>query len=213
VTPDHETRIVLFNGPPGCGKDTAARLVLDDPWVQEHYRRHFERFAMPLKKCMSGLFDREVDLFGVSVFERDKDVANSAMLGRSYRSLQIRFGMWLWDVLGKNALGILLGRRLTRWRVLNDELIDDERPLLVVVPDLGREEDVTGLLEYFHPEQILVVQLTRIGTSFEGDIRGFVTSPELRNLKRIENNGTEHALHEAVMHEVKGFLRQKRRAA
>lgn len=198
-----DVKIILFNGPPGSGKDFAARAILDDPEIQDNFDRHFDRFAMPIKKALAAIFDRPLDYYGVSRFDRNKEESNETLCGLSYRTSLIKMGASVRNTYGDGVFGMLLGRRISQHVALHGR---DDFPQLIVVPDLGRDSELEALFEYYNPANVLIVKLSRQGKSFDHDSRRFVSGEPPRCVVHLNNTGVPEAFSRLVRRTVKDFL-------
>lgn len=196
-------KIILFNGPPGSGKDTAARAILDDHEIQDNFDRYFDRFAMPIKRAIGVMFDQPVDYYGRSRFDRDKEVVDPILCGMSYRTSLIRLGAAIRAAHGEGVFGTLLARRIIKHAETHGR---EELPMIVVVPDLGREGELEALYEYFLPDNVLIIKLSRSGKVFDLDSRTYVKPDRPRRVEYLNNNGVVEALQRGALRLVKDFL-------
>lgn len=164
-------KIILFNGPPRSGKDLCAQILFRLSRANALYR-----FSDPLKWSIPAFFDQEhADL------EAAKDEAQGALLGYSYRDLQISLSEeWAKTKFGPSVFGELLARRICH-RTSKDAF--------VVVPDSGFPRELVGLYENLPPpDRLLVIRLLRPGKDFSNDSRGYLDplNPELHYLYRLQ---------------------------
>jgi len=157
-------RIVLFNGPPGCGKDEAA-LVL-----QRHLNFVHLKFADPVKDIACSLHGVTRDWFDSRYTRELKDQPMDELAGFSPREA-------LWDVaevmmkpiFGGGVFGYLLCDRIER-----DHPTED-----IVISDLGFIKEARAINGRFLDSSIvLVVQVEREGCRFtpKTDTRRYVFS-------------------------------------
>jgi hypothetical protein len=184
-------KLVLLNGPPRCGKDTAAKAIISyiekkalaDPERPPHVV--LERFSMPIKRAFAGMIDAEIDAEGnVLDYEPDKDKI-IPLLGMSYRRWQILFSeSFMKPLISGDIFGRLLLSRI------------EALPLdsVVVVPDCGFQIEVEAVLrsDIFHEGKLraFLVQVYRPGCTFAGDSRRYISHPHIRNVV-IQNDGTK----------------------
>lgn len=192
------TQFILFNGPPGSGKDTAAAAIRNDPDITASFDLHLERCSLPMKNGIAAMFDRTAESL-----ERTKDAANPTLFDYSYRTAQIKLFNWMAETFHPGILGTLLARRITKYLALRT---DPSFPLLVLVPDLGRDEELSTFLDYFAPDQLIIIRLSRPGSTFAGDCRSYITPGPIRRFVTIENTSNQNDFARDVVTAVKTFL-------
>lgn len=185
-------KIVLFNGPPRCGKDTAAKAIMQCP---DFYEPVFERMSYPNKAAFAGMMKLEMDdYFQVDPWEWNKWVIIRE-LGVSYRQWQIDFSeKFMKPLYGEDVFGQLFVKRALK----------RSSHSLFVVPDCGFQVEINTLLDHFNPDDILLVKIYRDGTNFDGDSRSYITGD--CETTGIFNNGTEASFQEAIVKLVKDFV-------
>lgn len=149
-------KIILLNGPPGCGKDTAAEFI----------RKHSNgltrdvKLAMPLRKVMRTLFDVDNETFNLMMGEL-KD-SPSLMLGNhSARKWMIAISENLMKpMLGQAALGHFLVQQ-----------IKGTPARVVTVSDCGFDYEVTPLQDAFGHKTLCGINIERPGHDFRNDSR------------------------------------------
>lgn len=180
-------KIILFNGPPRSGKDTASQIALD--LLGE--RGRFYRFASPLKNAIHSLFG----LHGVDEewFTDVKNVAVPDLYDWTPRELYI----WLSEDVVKPKFGKdFFGQAAVNYiRSLPDGVT-------VVVSDCGFQNEVDVLINDFGADSVIVVQMSRDGTCFDDDSRGDVTAPLYTY--SLANNGSKQLLVSAIFDILKG---------
>lgn len=172
---------ILFNGPPGCGKDTAARYLYDlrygpsmttilpqkpkDP-LPGTWR--FDRFSMPIKRAFHATFGGTLDPYGNNYpWESYKDEPNSLLNGKTYRNWQQDFS----EALMKPHYGRDIFARLL---VSRHEHRAHDRNYSVLIPDTGFLHEVVTLRSHFPTASILLMRIERDGFTFEGDTRSYI---------------------------------------
>lgn len=146
------TKIMILNGPPRCGKDTAAKAIED--YFGENVCKHV-KFSTPLKLIAS-------NVAGLSVQELEASK-------EAFREEQINTFKQLVPVYGDHWLGSWL---------LND--IKKYEQSCFVVSDGGRTADIMPLLREYSPKNLLIVQIMREGCTFKNDIRSYITAYSVR---------------------------------
>lgn len=187
-------KIILFNGPPRSGKDTATRLAIGTLGKRAaHYR-----FAGPLKDSIHGLFG-----FGVcnqERFDKIKDQPSPLFFGMSPREAYI----WLSEDVVKPKFGKDFFAKVAT-HTLSDKKYDQN---IIVISDCGFAEEVEAMIAAFGVQNVAIVYLKRSGTGFKGDSRNYVTNVECQQYT-IENNGTLNELHDEINRVLKDFANAK----
>ena len=158
-------KIILFNGPPGSGKDTAALAVSDKLGIP-----HI-KLSWPLKYIAS-------DTLGISheILEQNKERPTVNEL--SYRQIQIEIFRAIAAVLGTKWLASMVVTRIDR-NSLHD---------VFVLSDCGRPEEVDTLCSAFGAENVLLVGIHRKGKDYSNDIRTQVRPIPKQPYKSIYND-------------------------
>jgi hypothetical protein len=182
-------KIILFNGPPRSGKDTATKFALE--YLGD--RGRFYRFAEPLKDAAHALFG----MSGCTTehFDSMKGVHLPQFFGMTPREAYI----WLSEEVAKPKFGKDFFTRVAVNALKN---YDDH---VIVISDCGFQDEVDGLIEEFGGENIFVVRIMREGTSFEGDSRSYVSN-KMTRAYHITNNGLLSDLRKSVFKFIKGTV-------
>ena len=158
--------VVLFNGPPRCGKDTAAealRLAIQGA-------RHL-KFAGAVKDATHAIFGLEVR---TDAFEHCKDIPSPEFAGLTPRQAYIRFSeVAIKPAFGKTRFGHAAARR-----VLGAE---DAGATLVAISDSGFAEETIPVIEAVGRENVLLIRIHRPGCTFDGDSRNYIYPPGIRS--------------------------------
>lgn len=168
----HKPTIILLNGPPGSGKDTAAEHLLKGLNSIENAVAMFERFSMPNKRAFAGTVNAHVDYKGiVSEWEPRKDEPSDLLGGKSYRNWQQDFSeKFMKPLYGEDIFGKLLIERVKPAVAYVQELGRDP---FVLVPDSGFQLEVDTLLPMLGEWDIHLIRITSRGT-YVHDTRQFV---------------------------------------
>lgn len=166
-------KIILLNGPPSSGKDTAAKAIRG--WYDQergHRRCMLDRMSMPIKRAFAGYVNQPCSSDGVvENYEYRKDEPLPELAGKSFRQWQIDFSeSFIKPLYGAEAFPQLLAARIRRRFEKN---IAD----LIVVPDCGFKVEVDVIYQQFDPRDILLIRCFRQGFIFQGDSRHYVRAP------------------------------------
>lgn len=175
--------IILLNGPPGCGKDTLANLVvkLDREFLKAN-------FAFPLKSVNQTLFsltDEQVEVLESD--RRAKESPQDILFGKSWREVNILLAEKLIKPeYGKDAFGKLFIKRLKKSfpRV-------PKNGFQIVISDCGFSEEIGPLIETFGVNNIHLVKIQRKGCDYKNDSRNYVDGSKLGIQEHYLQNNTK----------------------
>jgi hypothetical protein len=176
--------IILLNGPPGSGKDTAATIIQD--WLSNHdLESQIARFSSPIKRAFAGFIGApEVDELGESLAHaRDKESPIPILSNHSYREWQIEFSEhFIKTFCGPDTFADILA----------EEIYHAERSALAgrvwIISDCGFQSEVDRLATHFDPNAIALFRLRRPGHTFANDSRNFVEPKGGFFFSEIPNN-------------------------
>lgn len=180
--------IVLFNGPPGAGKDTAANVVKqwsDFARARNRSLVHIqEKFADPIKQICRTIYGTK-EFNEHDVFDK-KSLPSDVFFGKSCREVQIATSEKFLKIQhGERIFGELLAKRIGDVCELKvhqgyDSFmrITDNDTVLFTVSDSGFEPEAKVLIERFGAQNVMLIRLHRDGHSFPGDSRNYVELPE-----------------------------------
>lgn len=158
-------KLILLNGPPRCGKDTAAQILFD------HYAStmsvRWDKFSMPHKLAFAAMVHEPVDEHGnVHHYEATKSDP-IPWLGVSYRQWQIDFSeKFMKPLYGETIFArMFLERQALRREAQN---------YLCVVSDCGFQVEVDTVAAVWNPTDLMVITVMRDGCTFAGDSRQYV---------------------------------------
>lgn len=177
--------IILFNGPPRSGKDTATRIAKDVLGL----KGATYRFAQPLKEAVHSLFG----LGGVPVefFNDSKDEPNEKMMGMTPREAYI----WLSEEIAKPKFGKDFFAKVGITNI--KRLFWHYGGLMsVIISDCGFQEEFDLLAEHFGAENVWLCKLERPGFDFSNDSRGYINS-SVRSVT-IKNDGNLNDFHQKI---------------
>jgi hypothetical protein len=162
------TKLVILNGPPHCGKDTAAlHLVQSLRYMDvEHVK-----LSKPLKDFVSALSG-----MSQAALEANKETPSFFGMPMSYRDAQIGYYEAVSKVFGREWIARMCVNYL---RSANFEL--------AVMSDGGLQEELNTLAAAFGAQNIFVVQVFRRGCHFT-DYRRYVSDPRIATVQVINQD-------------------------
>lgn len=168
--------VILLNGPPRCGKDTAGKIL--ERMLPG--KTGIMKFAEPLKTMTHAaisLLRGDSSVPAHDAFEETKDQINPYFFNTTPRGAYIRMSeSFCKKQFGPQVFGESLVERIGKTD------LD-----YVIVTDSGFQEEVDVVQEQY---PCCLVHISRDGTSFSGDSRRYLVGPDAR----ICNNGTEGEL-------------------
>lgn len=192
--------IILFNGPPGCGKDTAAfsiyRHRFDFPGTIR-----FDRMSMPNKRAFAATFGGTVNQFGINLkWEERKDGMSHLLNGKSYRQWQIDFSeSFMKPLYGEAIFGRLFVHR-------HQHRMEDDY-YTVLVPDCGFQIEADKLRADLPFARLLLVKIYREGCDFSKDSRGYIERVDQMALREVWNNSTIEEFEAKIREIAQEFIR------
>lgn len=187
--------IILLNGPPGSGKDTAALHI------REQFNRSslpypdcfLDRFSMPNKRAFAATVGAYCSPDGiVQDWEEIKNDPHILLNGRSYRNWQQDFSeRFMKPLYGEDIFARLLINRI-------HDVVDEDCPnAFFVIPDSGFQVEVDALARMRDIWDMHLIRITERGT-YEGDTREFVEPFPGMPFTIIPNKGSESTFKELV---------------
>lgn len=161
-----------FNGPPRSGKDTIARILheeMEGAWGTFCQGISLKRsLSMPMRLVGFAMLGIP---YSDEVYEHIKDEPHDVFNGETLRRFMIRYS----EEFVKPAYGkAVWGRALISGI---KQTLGLEVPGLLLIPDIGFQEETDELIGAFGPDNFLLAQLTREGTDWSLDSRGYVAAP------------------------------------
>lgn len=149
--------ILLFNGPPGSGKDEACSYFCQYPYYFKHLSFKHELF-----KATISHFQVDYNWFFDGYTREQKDISDPFLDGHSRRSALIYVSGEIYkpahgkDIWGKQVASNING---------NED---------ICISDLGFESELAPIINKVGDESIAIVQLTRDGCDFKADSRRYI---------------------------------------
>jgi hypothetical protein len=152
--------IILVNGPPGSGKDTLGKHL-----VERYPQFEIAKFAWEIKERTHSLYGRPE--LPHDHFEEVKDIPSGFFMGLTPRQAYIHVSeMYFKPVHGQEVFGNLLVKHLTT-RVMASGY---------VITDSGFESEAVPVLRHYGSENCILVRINGRGT-FSNDSRSYITLP------------------------------------
>jgi hypothetical protein len=188
--------LILFNGPPGSGKDAAGQIV----------KRYYDgpgsalltKFANAVKTGSHHAIGANPDPLA---FEQIKDVPQPGIMnGRTFREVYIAYSeAFMKPLFGERVFGTMLGNSIRDLYAADD--LNGPIPSLILVTDSGFLPEAEELLVardwsndlIFDQANVILIRMHRDGCDFEGDSRGYISLNEAGYSVReydVQNNGT-----------------------
>ena len=205
------TKILLLNGPPRSGKDTAGE-ELAEIMARSGVNARVFKFAHALKIATHGTFfgllgvlgrDRELAC-DPAAFEEEKDEPSEIFFGKTPREAYIAVSELLCKPLyGKEFFGEVLARQISDGAQTEGEPYLD----VAIVTDSGFASEARPLIRKFGKENVGLIRISRDGCSFDGDSRSSIFLPELGDRQAdVENDSSAYDLGLACAKAVEGFF-------
>jgi len=192
------TRVVLFNGPPKSGKNTACD-ILHHKYDAEHYS-----FAEPLKILTHQFFG--LTSIGSDRFEQQKSTPLPEFKNMTPRMAYI--------YMSEQIVKPFFGKNVWAERLvasIQHDIAKNYCNGFAVVSDLGFPYELDPIVETFGGENVFIVRLYRTGCDFASDSRQYVNRPDLTRTKCVDihNNADVLTFHNEINAFAKGVLKLK----
>lgn len=186
-------KIILFNGPPRSGKDTATFIACASVHNAVHYR-----FASPLKRAVHELFGlKDVP---EEMFNKRKSDHQDLMHGMTPREAYI----WMSEEVARPKFGQDFFARSAVTAIT--KICQEKGSDVVIISDCGFQIEVDHLVDSFGEDNLSVVRLMRNDRTFENDSRGYVEHPVPYHNYIVMNNGTMKQFKDSVIKVVGDIL-------
>lgn len=168
VSTNSHKKVILFNGPPGVGKDTAVRTALSyltthAPW---HHARHI-KFAEPLKKAthaLYGVHHWDWQFFDKKENAKFKDTPCGEFFGKSPRQAYISMSEDYAKTIDPDFFGYVAVRTMAGATTSSCFLFSDS----------GFLSELEPVIEFVGAENVMIVELYSDQHTFEDDSRGYI---------------------------------------
>ena len=189
-------RLILLNGPPRSGKDTAATAIIGAN-IPYFGRQAPVRFGMAqhLKEATHALYghpDRRFDYY-----EETKDIPNADFFGLTPRQAYIAVSEKLMKPLhGEDVFGRIYVRRIKTLFAT-----------CIIAPDAGFAAEWNPVIAEYGAENLLLIQVyaDKRGKTFKGDSRSYIHLPGVET-RAVTNDGEPGPFCAEVVRIVKDWL-------
>lgn len=167
-------QVVIFNGPPRCGKDTLSRMLVEHMDSRITAPILEESLSMPMRHSMFGLLglgysDELYESLKPTIIPGLRVTGRQHMIDISEKFLKPTYGE---DVMARLFLD-----RVHAF------------PGIVFVRDGGFQVEVNTLIDQFGPANVYVVRVHRKGCDFANDSREWVSHPKSGYNMDLPNDG------------------------
>ena len=150
-------KIILFNAPPGAGKDTAALYL-----VNNIKNCKLDKFARVLKERTHALYGFPERDF--RYYENIKDIPSKDFLGLTPRQAYIKVSEnYFKPIHGEKIFGEILSKEL-----------DKISEKIIAISDSGFKEEAKVLIKKYGAQNILLIKIHRNGYNFSEDSRNYI---------------------------------------
>ena len=168
--------IILLNGPPRSGKDTAVKFVQQALDNCLHMK-----MSQPLKSGLCSIFS--FTHTEMALLEEFKDNTDFGYGNIHYRDMQIKLFQHLEEVYGSSILGDIFVRRYGATAAKH-----------VVVSDAGRNTEVIPILREVRVGEVGLIEVHRPSCNFDNDIREYMSTETKSKIKYVEELHNDYDL-------------------
>lgn len=173
--PAETKRVVLLNGPPRCGKDTAALGLANS--LRGICTPILHKFAEPLAAAVRGMFGITQSRWDY-LYTTAKEVPTGELLGMSPREAMI----WVSEDVMKPKFGDEV------FGTLAAEKISKMNRGVVVISDCGFDAEILPVADVVGWGSILILSIYRPGCTYAKDSRSYITPDTLARAARAAHD-------------------------
>ena len=183
------SRVIILNGPPGCGKDTLASAVART--VPSVFIREFKTQLYIITDAMYGLAPMTTQV--INMDRERKEVPMDIYGGRSCRQALI----YVSEVVMKPNFGNSYFGKAAADRIQPGEI--------TVFSDSGFVEEAECVIDKVGAENVLLLRIWGRG-SYEGDSRDFLPTEMFQRYAQVQNDGTVEDFVNWAFRSIRHFL-------
>lgn len=206
-----DKKAILFNGPPECGKDTAATFAKFYTEMKNEqgkiipYRPQILAFADPIKSSIQNLYQLP---YSCAYYEKErghdwKTKPQLELCEKTGREVYIHIGEGQKSLHGSDFFGRIAARRIH----------NEKRDNLFIFSDLGFREEAIAIIRQVGAANTLIIELERNGCSYNSDSRSYVGDDlnqaysNSLNIIRLPNHGDKNLLRLLIQGTLSKWLR------
>lgn len=176
--------VIGFNGPPGCGKDTAGKFA-EDFLKRSGFDTALVKMAEPLKEAVNEFCNvpnphqphEELKTQLVPYAAKYTDPV-------TFRQAYINFSeLFAKPTFGEDVFGQKLAADIRIWES------DNGKATVFIITDVGFEAEQYPVIDEVGQRNYALIQLYREGCTFDGDSRAYV-DPQYGYKRRVWNKGS-----------------------
>lgn len=188
------TKIILFNSPPGSGKDFACEYL-----SQKEKVFHFE-FKHSLFKITKAIYSISDDVWDEWYTREGKDIQRLELGGLSCRQALIEVSEEvIKPFYGKDWFGLSVVKQIVQ--------LQKEYPnAIAVVSDCGFNSEVEALCEHFNVEDIWIVRIYAEGCTYDGDSRSWIDTEAVLDDHYISINNSKDEMFKTVLEDTFEYI-------
>lgn len=160
-------KVILVNGPPGCGKTTCVETMMgyisfNEPWLQPREIKVSE----PLKRATHSLFGVYAwswDHFDKENLQSDKDKPCNEFFGQTPRDAYIAVSDYAREKFGVEFFGWIARRQMALAKIA-----------MVFVIDCGVLDELPPIIDYVGEENVLVIEVHAVNKNYDNDGRAYI---------------------------------------
>lgn len=171
-------KVIIFNGPPGAGKDFASDAVrsyiqINAPWMKPTHIK----FSEPLKRAAHALYAafHSWDYYDSKDGRPQKGASNGDFLGLSPREAYIEMFNKLAELHDSRALGFIMRKRMVRSNFNS----------VFVMSDGGRVDDLRPVIDLVGERNVLIIEIHTVGANWDGDNRTYIGNNVLADYPNV----------------------------
>ncbi len=167
MTTTVDKKVILFNGPPGVGKDTASWAVSGYLSREAPYLNCRKlKMAEPIKKATHAAFDvfHSWDYYDSEKGAKEKEIPSIDFFGATPRAAYIEVATMFRQSHGAEFFGFVMRKRILKAQGCQVVLIDD----------CGFVDEMEPVIRLVTEKNVMIVELHAQGKDFSSDSRGYI---------------------------------------